>query len=233
MNTFVINLRKALEQKANPDIAAQQKAYMRNQYDFFGLKAPDQAELRREFLKVHGLPPADELRTIIRELWQQPEREFQHFGMMMLEKYIKKVDANFISLLEFIITTKSWWDSVDMIAARLVGVHFKRFPKQVPVYTEKWMKSGNFWLQRTALLFQLKYKKETDTRLLFDLIERLSDEDEFFIRKAIGWALREYSKTDPEAVIQFVETHELKPLSRKEALKVIERKKDSIMKKGL
>ena len=225
MHTFLQNLRKAFELRSNPENAAQQKAYMRNQYDFFGLKAPEQAELRCEFLKAHGLPPIDELRTIIRELWQQPEREFQYLGMMMLEKYIKKVEADFISLLEFMITTKSWWDTVDMIAARLVGIHFKRYPKQIPVYTEKWMKSGNFWLQRTALLFQLKYKKDTDTDLLFDLIERLNHEDEFFIRKAIGWALREYSKTDPEAVISFVESHELKPLSRKEALKVVERKK--------
>ena len=225
MHPFVQNLRKALELRATPKNAAQQKAYMRNQYEFFGLKAPEQAELRREFLKTHGLAPTDELRTIIRELWQQPEREFQYFGMMILEKYIKKVDADFISLLEFMISTKSWWDTVDMIAARLVGVHFKIFPGQIPVYTEKWMASGNFWLQRTALLFQLKYKKDTDTGLLFNLVERLADEDEFFIRKAIGWALREYSKTDPEAVISFVESHELKPLSRKEALRVVERKK--------
>lgn len=215
-----------MELRANPKNAARQKAYMRNQFDFFGLKALEQADLRREFLKARGLPPVDELRTIIRELWQQPEREFQYFGMMMLEKYIKKVDADFISLLEFMITTRSWWDTVDMIAARLVGVHFKRFPAQISVYTEKWMASGNFWLQRTALLFQLKYKKDTDTDLLFDFIERLAGEDEFFIRKAIGWALREYSKTDPEAVINFVENHELKPLSRKEALRVVERKKE-------
>ena len=225
MHPFVQNLRKALELRVTPKNAAQQKAYMRNQFEFFGLKAPEQAELRREFLKTHGLAPTDELRTIIRELWQQPEREFQYFGMMILEKYIKKVDADFISLLEVMITTKSWWDTVDMIAARLVGVHFKIFPGQIPVYTEKWMASGNFWLQRTALLFQLKYKKDTDTGLLFNLVERLADEDEFFIRKAIGWALREYSKTDPEAVISFVESHELKPLSRKEALRVVERKK--------
>lgn len=227
MHNFVQNLRKALELRANPENAAHQKAYMRNQFAFFGLKAPEQKALYRDFFKQHGSPPADEIRTVIRELWQQPEREFQHFGMLLLEKYVKEGEADMINLFEFMITTKSWWDTVDMIASRLVGPHFKRFPKQIPIYTEKWMKSGNFWLQRTALLFQLKYKKNTDTKLLFNLIERLAHEDEFFIRKAIGWALREYSKTDPQAVINFVESHELKPLSRREALKVIERKNNS------
>lgn len=224
MTTFVSNLKTALEAQANPENAVQQKAYMRNQFEFFGLKAPEQRALYSDFLKQHGLPPANEIRTIIRELWQQPEREFQHFGMLLLEKYVRKGEADMIHLFEFMIITKSWWDTIDMIASRLVGTHFKKYPKQIPVYTEKWMKSGNFWLQRTALLFQLKYKKDTDTKLLFDLIERLAHEDEFFIRKAIGWALREYSKTDPEAVIDFVDTHELKPLSRKEALKVVHRK---------
>jgi 3-methyladenine DNA glycosylase AlkD len=145
--------------------------------------------------------------------------------MMILEKFGKKTTREFIDLYVFMITTKSWWDTIDYIAANLVGKHFSRYPDQIPAYTEKWMNSGNFWLQRSALLFQLKYKKETDLNLLFDFIERLAHEDEFFIRKAIGWALREYSKTDPETVIKFVESHDLKPLSRKEALKVIERKK--------
>ena len=106
----------------------------------------------------------------------------------------------------------------------MVAPHFKRFPELIPQYTEKWMASGNFWLQRTALLFQLKYKKETDVELMFDLIKRLACEKEFFIRKAIGWVLREYSKTDSQAVIYFVENNQLSNLSKKEALKVINRK---------
>lgn len=225
MHPYITELRKTFEAEANPEVAAQQKAYMRGQYAYFGLKSPEQKALRSAFIKIHGLPDIGELSTIIRECWQQPEREFQYFAMTITEKFIRKTDADFITVLEFMITTKSWWDTVDYIAASLAGKHFKRFPKQIPVYTEKWMASGNFWLQRSALLFQLKYKKDTDTRLLFNLIERLAGEDEFFIRKAIGWVLREYSKTDPETVINFVETHELKPLSRKEALKVILRNK--------
>ncbi len=224
MSDYVQNLRTAFDTCANQEIAIQQKKYMRNQFEFFGIKAPEQTIIRREFFKNYGLPHIDELPDIIRELWQQPEREFQFFCMMMLEKFIKKTEKDFINDLEFLITNKSWWDTVDMIAAKLVGMHFKRFPEQITFYTEKWMTSGDFWLQRTALLFQLKYKKDTDVELMFNLIKRLSDQDEFFIRKAIGWVLREYSKTDPEIIIEFVNTHQLKPLSRKEALKVINRK---------
>ena len=225
MKQYIQNLRLAFQEYANFEIAAQQKAYMRNQFEYFGVKSPEQKAIRRDFLKQYGLLEIGELENLIRELWLQPERELQYFAMMLADKFIKKTDADFIAVLEFMITTKSWWDTVDYIAAVLVGAHFKKFPEQIPDYTEKWMVSGDFWLQRTALLFQLKYKKNTDLKLMFSLIKRLSHLDEFFIRKAIGWVLREYSKTDPETIIRFVETHDLKPLSRKEALKVIERKK--------
>ncbi|MCF8364328.1 MAG: DNA alkylation repair protein [Bacteroidales bacterium] len=225
MNSYIQNLRQAFLLQANPEIAMQQKAYMRNKFDYFGLKSPEQTAIRRDFIKQNGLPDISNLDALIHDLWLQPEREFQYFAMMLTEKFIKKTDENFIAVLGFMITTKSWWDTVDYIAATLVGKHFKRFPEQIPAYTEKWMASGDFWLQRAALLFQLKYKKDTDLDLMFNLIERLADKNEFFIRKAIGWVLREYSKTDPEKVIKFVENHELKPLSRKEALKVIERER--------
>lgn len=224
MNNYIKKLRQAFQEQANTEIATQQKAYMRNQFEYFGLKSPEQVAVRREFIKQNGLPEIGDLDGLIHVMWLQPEREFQYFAMMLAEKFIKKTEADFIGVLEFMITTKSWWDTIDYIAANLVGTHFKRFPEQIPVYTENWMASGNFWLQRTALLFQLKYKKDTDLKLMFNLIKRLSHDNEFFIRKAIGWVLREYSKTDPEAVIKFVNSHELKPLSRKEAMKVIERK---------
>jgi 3-methyladenine DNA glycosylase AlkD len=225
IDNYINKLRSAFEKKANPERAAQKTAYMRNLFPHFGLVAPEQHELLKSFLKEHGLPDKNDLPELIDLLWAQPEREFQHFGQELIAKYSKKVDKDFISIYEFMIVNKSWWDSIDMIASHLVGTHLKRFPELIPDYTEKWMASGNFWLQRTALLFQLKYKKDTDVDLMFDLIKRLAHEKEFFIRKAIGWVLREYSKTDPERVIQFVEHNQLSHLSKTEALKVINRKK--------
>jgi len=222
---YVNKLRSAYELQANPERAAKKNAYMRNLFPHFGLVAPEQHELLKSFLKEHGMPEKSDLPVLIDLLWAQPEREFQHFGQELLAKYSKKVDKGFISVYEFMIVNKSWWDSIDMIASHLVGTHLKRFPELIPVYTEKWMASGNFWLQRTALLFQLKYKKDTEVDLMFDLIQRLAHEKEFFIRKAIGWILREYSKTDPGTVIRFVENNKLSHLSKTEALKVIDRKK--------
>jgi 3-methyladenine DNA glycosylase AlkD len=111
---------------------------------------------------------------------------------------------------------------VDTIAGHTVGTHFKRFPKVREKYLKKWRKSDNFWLRRTALLFQLGYKKETDFDLLCELIRENLGSKEFFINKAIGWALRQYAWTEPKLVKKFVKaTKELHPLSRREALKNI------------
>jgi 3-methyladenine DNA glycosylase AlkD len=142
----------------------------------------------------------------------------------LLMEYIKKPEKDIIGLLEFMIVNKSWWDTVDGIAGWLVGPLFKKCPELIEPKTTQWMNSGNIWLQRTCLLFQLNYKKSTDTELLFCFIEELSGDTSFWIRKAIGWVLREYSKTNPDAVLKFVNSHQLSSLSRKEALKVIGRK---------
>ncbi len=123
--------------------------------------------------------------------------------------------------LKYLIISNSWWDSIDFISPKLVGYVFKTYPELIPTYTDKWIESDNFWLQRSAILFQLKYKQNTDFELLKSIILRLNTEEEFFIRKSIGWALREYSKTNPKAVKDFIENNELKPLSAKEGLKFI------------
>lgn len=108
-----------------------------------------------------------------------------------------------------------------MIATKLVGSYFKQHPQQITPKINQWISSNNIWLQRTALLFQLKYKEDLDTDLLRHIIEPLLGSDEFFINKAIGWILREYSRTDQDWVIDFVEQHLLSKLSKKEALRLI------------
>ena len=115
-------------------------------------------------------------------------------------------------------------DTVDFLASNMVGMHFKRFPNLIPEYTSKWMASGNIWLQRTCLLYQLKYKENTNTSLLYSWIHSLMDSKEFFIQKAIGWILREYSKTAPAEVIDFIHNTNLKPLSKREGLKWMKNK---------
>ena len=218
---YLDHLSAAYQLRANPEKAAYMKKYMLGQYAYFGLAAPERRELQKQFIRDHGLPGPAELEEITMALWSQPEREFQYFAMEMLEKYRKKVPENFIATYEKMILGKSWWDTVDYIAAVLVGEYFKRFPGAIVPVTSKWMSSGNMWLQRTCILFQLKYKKQTDFELLTSFILPVAGSKEFFLRKAIGWALREYSKTDPSQVTGFVHAVELSNLSRKEALRRI------------
>jgi len=222
MHPYVLSLKKLFEQNANPAQAGPMKKYMRDQFEYLGIKSPQGAALMKEFIKEQGLPPIAQLDTIARELWSLPQREFQYAAMSLMGRLEKKVEPEFISTIEYLLVTKSWWDTVDALAGHAVGTQFKRFPDVREKYLKKWRKSDNFWLRRTTLLFQLGYKKETDFDLLCELIKENLGSDEFFINKAIGWALRQYAHTNPAPVKKFVKaTKELHPLSRREALKHI------------
>jgi len=222
MHPYVLSLKKLFEQNANPAQAGPMKKYMRDQFEYLGIKSPQMAALNKEFIKEYGLPPIGQLNTIVRELWSLPQREFQYAAMSLMGRLEKKVEPEFISTIEYLLVTKSWWDTVDALAGHAVGTQFKRFPDVREKYLKKWRKSDNFWLRRTTLLFQLGYKKETDFDLLCELIKENLGSDEFFINKAIGWALRQYAHTNPAPVKKFVKaTKELHPLSRREALKNI------------
>ncbi len=219
MHNYIEPLVKEFRKKANSTNAEPMAKYMKNLFPYLGIKTPERREITKKFYKEFGLPEISDLEEIIKDLWELPEREFQYFVVGLLVKFKDKVEKDIIELYEYLITTKSWWDSVDGIATWMVADLFKRFPELIKPYTEKWLKSGNMWLQRTVILFQLNYKDKTDEMLLGTSIMRVADSKEFFIQKAIGWALREYSKTDARAVINFVENNELAPLSKREALK--------------
>lgn len=214
----------AFEKNADTVKAAGYKAYMRNKSEFYGLPSPLRRQLLKEFVSKAGYPPYEQLEEMVHYAWEQPQREWQYITMEIVEKSVKKADQSLIDLAEWMIANKSWWDSVDYVAPNIAGILFIKYPEIRTQYIEKWMQSGNFWLQRSCLLHQLRYNKTTDRALLFDLCERLAGHPDFFIRKAIGWSLRQYSKSFPEAVIDFVNTHDLSNLSRKEALKIINKK---------
>jgi 3-methyladenine DNA glycosylase AlkD len=222
MHPYVRSLKSLFEANANPANAAPMKKYMRDQFEYLGIKSPQFKDLQAGFIKQNGLPPIGDLDEIARNLWDLPQREFQYLATSLIGKMENQLDGDFIVTLEHLITHKSWWDTVDTIAGHSVGVMFKRYPKGRAKYLKKWRKSENFWLRRTTLLFQLGYKEETDFDLLCELVKENLGSDEFFINKAIGWALRQYAWTEPTAVKKFVKaTKELHPLSRREALKNI------------
>ena len=222
MNPYVIELKNLFETHTDPKAAKSMAAYMRDQFEYLGIKSQKMGELQRQFYTEHGLPPLIELDGILHELWSLPQREFQYVGVGLLAKFREMIPAEYVETMEFLIVNKSWWDTVDSLAGGSVGFHFKRYPDVREPTLGRWRRSENLWLRRTCILFQLDYKKETNFDLLKEIICENLGSKEFFINKAIGWALRQYTRIDPDGVRAFVAATPLHPLSAREALKWLE-----------
>lgn len=218
---LIDEVEEAFLQAGNPDDAESMKKYMRNKFEFFGLKNELRKKLQKTFWATHELPQGEALKSLIKGLWALPVRELHYMAIELLEKPLKKADDSWMELLEHLITTHAWWDSVDAIATKLVGNYFKKYPELAETYPDKWIESDDMWLRRTAILYQLKYKNDTNTTRLFDYILRTAAEKEFFIQKVQGWTLREYAKTNSQAVLDFVNEQDAKlsNLTKREALK--------------
>lgn len=207
------------EAHRSPADAAAMEAYMKHIAPFFGIKAPDRRALLKAHLADHGTPSPEDLQAIARSAFAQPEREWHHTALDLLMKQAKRLTPDDLPFLEELITMKSWWDTVDALAVHVVGAILKRHPKTIARWNERWITSPDLWLNRTAILFQNRWKADTDRALLFANITRHAAHRDFFIRKAIGWALRELAATDPGAVKAFVARQPLSALSRREALR--------------
>lgn len=198
--------------------AVHMAAYMKNKFSFLGISRPKRNELQKTFLKEAKKGKFVDWEFIFK-CWDLPEREFQYLAMdyiVTLQKYLLEND---IEKIEKLITNKSWWDTVDVLAGKIAGQFFSRFPRLIDKYILEWSVSENIWLKRTAILFQLKYKEKTDIQLLKKVILQNKDTKEFFINKAIGWALREYSKTNKKWVRSFIANNSLHSLSVREGSK--------------
>jgi 3-methyladenine DNA glycosylase AlkD len=225
MHDYLQPLIDSMAAAADSENAAQMAAYLRDQFPFYGIKSPQRREILRAFLKEYGLPAVADLPQVTRVLWDLTQREQQYNALDILIRLQKKLEPDFLPTLQWLITTKSWWDSVDGLATNIAGTLFMNHPGTAHTAVQQWRSVENIWLRRTTLLHQLKYKDQTDVPLLFSLIEENLQDNEFFIQKAIGWALREYSKTDAAAVRDFVARTELSPLAYREALKWLEKKR--------
>ncbi|MBX6379368.1 MAG: DNA alkylation repair protein [Thermoflavifilum aggregans] len=221
MEDYLQILETEFRKNSNPQIALWQMAYMKNQFEFYGIKTPVRRKIQKPLLIRENLPPNDDLGKIVKILWEKPQREYQYFAQELTEKYIKQFDKRDIILFEFMILHKSWWDTVDYIATKLVGEYFKIYPEQRNISVEKWIHSNNIWLQRTSIFFQLNFGKEIDTGFLSYIICSLSVSNEFFITKAIGWILRQDSKINPDWMLNFTSNTRLNKLSIKEATRLI------------
>ncbi len=209
-----------MRQAADAQRAVAMAAYMRDQFPFLGIPSPQVRQIMRE--APLPKPTEAQLRETVLQLWELPQREFQYVACVHLRRHVKVCGPGFLDVARHLIVTKPWWDTVDTLASHTVGPLVAANPELVATM-DAWIDDENMWLARTALLHQLGYKAATDRERLFRYCERQIDHRDFFIRKAIGWALREYARTDPEAVRAFVRSHEgaLSGLSKREALKNI------------
>ena len=220
MKNHVLEVKSLFEQAGLADEARKMQKYMRDLFPYYGVKSRPRTEILRKYFRENPIKEKQDQKRLIQLFYQEEKRELHYAALFLSEKYIKKQDEDYISFLEYLITTNSWWDSVDWVN-KLVGIHFKRFPHLQKRYADKWIQRNNIWLQRIAIIHQLTYKDNTDWGLLQKMILQRMDSGEFFVNKAIGWALRQFAKFEPQEVIDFVSKneHQLSGLSKREALK--------------
>jgi 3-methyladenine DNA glycosylase AlkD len=223
----VAELRESFRSHVDENVALDAAAYMRNQFEFQGIKTPLRRELSKTLVSQSRVLSERDLVLLCKELWAQPEREFQYVACDLLAKNASRLSPEYLKRdAPWFIKNKSWWDTVDSIR-KSIEVVVSNNPK-LKSELEKWIVSNNIWIVRLALIHQLTLGPRTDETLLFKFCQIQATESEFFIAKAVGWSLRSYSYVDPKAVKKFVKDHpELTPLAKREALKAINRKSAS------
>jgi 3-methyladenine DNA glycosylase AlkD len=207
---------------ADPERAAPMRAYMKDVAPFLGLTSPVRRDLARTVLRDTPRPGAADCAAIALRCWRLPEREYHYFAVDLLRRHVSVLTSDSLPLVRHVLTTVPWWDTVDPLAAHVVGGLVAAGPG-LRTELDAWIEDDDRWLVRAALLHQLRYQERTDTDRLFGYCLRRADHGDFFVRKAIGWSLREYAKTDPAAVRGFVARHRerLAPLSVREALRSV------------
>lgn len=206
-------------QNANPEKGIAMSAYLRNQFPCLGISSPLRKEISKEFLKEKVKSKHVDWEFIY-WCFEQEEREFIYLATDYLRKVNKLMVEDDIEKLESLILTKSWWDSVDALNNN-VGYLCLKFPQLKETKISQWIEDENKWLKRVSIIFQLTYKEKTDTDFLAKAILANTDTNEFFVNKAIGWALRQYSRTNAKWVSAFLEENVLHKLSVREASKYL------------
>lgn len=196
------------------------EAYMKNKFTFYGIPAPQRKLISKRIKNTFLISDTCALWKLIEMLWQDAHRECQYIAIDLLSSCVKKLELKDVAKLEILVLDKSWWDTVDALAANLIGPIFRSHPAEFKLKALEWSDMDNIWIIRTSIIAQLKFEKHTHWDLLQQIILKHADSKEFFIRKAQGWALRQYAKVDSQSVIEFVHAHQdLSGLTKKEALK--------------
>ena len=197
---------------------------MKNQFEFLGIKTPIRRAYTYRLIEMQRGATAAELLRSARMLWALPQREFQFVAVDLLGKHVRTLTPKHLPALFSLVRKKSWWDTVDSLAATVIGrvvLNARTENPDIQVEMDRALQSSNLWLRRVAILHQLGWREQTDSERLFGYALACAHEKEFFIRKAIGWALRDYARHDPEAVGRFLRLNrdKLSPLTLREAAK--------------
>lgn len=197
MHPFVKALQEHFTANQNPEKAEPMARYMKNHFPFLGIQTPERRQLLKDVIQIHTLPDPKDFQIIVRELWDLPEREFQAAALDMMQKYKKHINETHIPFLEELIVTKSWWDTVDSIVPTFLGNIFLKHPELISAYIPKWIASDNIWLQRAAILFQLKYKQKMDEELLFGSSDNCILQKNFSFKKRLDGSFANMQKQSP------------------------------------
>jgi 3-methyladenine DNA glycosylase AlkD len=222
MTTLVQEIQYALEKVKDPSRVEQMEAYMKNHFSFIGVMSGPRKLIFQKFKPQLLRFNPEQSWEFILECWASSYREVQYIGIdYLLTCYKKNAQASDGEHLTFILSNQTWWDSLDLIASHSVGHYARQFPAAFQELALSWETSTNFWMQRTLLIHQLKYKQQTNLELLQNYIHAFKWNNEFFIQKAIGWSLREVSKWNPDWVRVLVESENLSGLAKREAMKYV------------
>ncbi|MBX2798990.1 MAG: DNA alkylation repair protein [Myxococcales bacterium] len=220
LHSFV---REQLAVHASAENAAAMQRYLKTEMPFFGVKRPQIRPVERKAKRAFPPTTRAQWETGVRRLWAGPERELKYVAIAYLKGFPRAdfLDVQSVPLLEHLVRDGAWWDLVDDIAANAVGTAVRKHRADLLPVLKRWITDEDLWIRRTAILAQLKHREQTDNQLLFAFCLAQASDTSFWIRKAIGWALRQHARTDADAVRAFLATHgaALSGLSRREASK--------------
>lgn len=221
---LITDFKRLFIKLAMPSKTPQMKAYMRNQFEFYGVMTSDRHLIIRQLVPNFLWRDQADFLQFIEWCWKEQNREFKYVALDLSRRFLRKLEQSCIPFYEQLIARESWWDTVDGISPQIIGGLLKEDKMKVRQQAFKWIEDENIWYKRSALILQLFYKEATDFNVLGECVLRTKDSKEFFIQKAAGWALRQYSKTNPEKVKLFLAKNKIPPLSYREGMKYIVQK---------
>ncbi len=222
---LLVGIRSALAAHADPFRAEQQQRYMKSTLPYYGLPSPVVHMVCRELFAAHRLPDRETWQATALALWDEATHREEWYAAIQLMRYRPyrdwAQDVRALPIYHHVITTGAWWDVVDEVASHLVGDLLRAHHGEIAPVMRQWAASTDLWLRRTSIICQLRSRDDTDLELLAEAIEPNLEQTGFFLRKAIGWALRDYARTDPAWVRAFVAQNRdrMSGLTVREALK--------------